>query len=154
MNRQAGTTVVVLKGPHRSHKRYRTRSLLIDNPVAGRVVNVGGGGLAVETEHGLSVGETYTFKVRFGEKHLRLRGRIQWCHMTRVEDGNGGSPQLLYHAGVALEEGPATRAWQQALQRMTGHPYVVRFHGRSREEPSRELTADNILPPEFGHART
>ena len=37
-----------MKGPNRRHQRYRTQSLLIDNPVIGRVVNVGQGGLAVE----------------------------------------------------------------------------------------------------------
>ncbi len=130
-----------LKGPHRRHKRYRTRSLVLDNPVAGRVVNVGQAGFAVETIEGLSVGESYLFKVRLGDKHLRLPGRIQWCRLTATETSGDDEAQPVYKAGVALAETVTTRAWQEALKRMTEDPAYVIWH-KARGKSSDRALAD------------
>jgi hypothetical protein len=136
-NGKAGQDLVrrVLKGPHRRHKRYRTQSLLIDNPVEGRVVNVGQAGFAIETLEGLSVGETYLFKVRLGEKHLRLSGRIQWCRLTSTASNGGDETLPIYKAGVALVETVASKAWQVALRRMTEEPAYLVWH-RTRSKSS------------------
>jgi hypothetical protein len=137
MNDNAEPTVAerAFKGPSRRHKRFRTQSLLIDNPVAGRVLNVGQGGLAVETLKGLSVGESYHFKVRLGEKHLRLSGRIQWCRLTAAEAAEDSTAPPVYRAGIALEEDLTSRAWETALKRLTEEPAELVWH-RARSKPS------------------
>ena len=111
--------VGAFKGPPRRHKRYRTQILLIDNPVAGRVVNVGQAGFAIETLKGLAVGESYLFKVRLRDKHLRLPGRIQWCRLTTTGFAGDSDAKPVFKAGVALAETVSSRAWQEALKRMT-----------------------------------
>lgn len=123
-----------LKGPHRRHKRYRTLSLRVDNPVVGRVVNVGQGGLALESPESLSVGATYVFKVRLGDRHLRLPGRIQWCRLTGTESDGDSETRPVYQAGVALVDDVASKAWQVALRRMTERPaYLIWHRARGRD---------------------
>lgn len=126
-----------LKGAHRRHKRYRTLSLRVDNPVVGRVVNVGQGGLALESPESLSVGATYHFKVRLGDRHLRLPGRIQWCRLTGTKSDGGSEARPVYQAGVALIDDVASKAWQVALRRMTEPPAHLIWH-RARLKSSGE----------------
>lgn len=130
-----------LSGPHRRHKRYRTTSLLIDNPVVGRVVNVGQSGFALEAPEGLSVGESYTFKVRLGEKHLRLSGRVQWCRLTSTESNGEAEALPVYKAGVALADDVASKAWRAALTRLTDESAYLIWH-RARPKESSDTLAD------------
>ncbi len=130
----------VFKGPHRRHKRYRTQSLLIDNPVVGRVLNVAQEGFAIETLGSLSVGESYCFKVRLGERHLRLSGRIQWCRLTGTESHGDSDALPVYKAGVALADNVTSTAWQEALKRMTEEPAQLIWH-RARAKSSVEALA-------------
>lgn len=126
-----------LDAEQRRHKRYRTQSLRIDNPVAGRVVNVGEIGFALETPQGLSVGKAYHFTIRLGDRQLRLTGHIRWCRLTSTRS-NGGSESLpVYKAGIALAETVAGKAWQEALRRLTEEPvhrswYRVRLRSEHR----------------------
>ena len=146
MNGQAASYFVerALNGPHRRHKRFRTQSLLLDNPVVGRVVNVGQTGFAVEMLEGLSVGENYVFKVRLGEKHLRLSGRVQWCRLTSIEAAGDSDALPVYKAGVALAKTVTSKAWQAALKRLTEDPaYLIWHRARSKtsENPLGELAS-------------
>ena len=129
-----------MSGPHRRHKRFRTESLLIDNPVVGRVVNVGQSGFAVETLEGLSVGQSYIFKVRLGDKHLRLAGRVQWCRLTTTESDGVDESLPVYRTGVALAETVASKAWQEALKRLTEEPaYLIWHRARTKSTSLEEL---------------
>jgi len=142
-----------LKGPHRRHKRYRTQSLLIDNPVVGRVVNVGQAGFAVETLEGLSVGESYLFKVRLGEKHLSLTGRIQWCRLTSTKSDGDNDALLVFKTGVALADTVASKAWQQALKRLTDEPAYLIWHRarpKSSVDPEAEMSTEKKRVGELG----
>ena len=146
MNGRATKSLVAraLVWPHRRHRRYRTENLLIDNPVVGRVVNLSQTGFGIETLESLAVGESYLFRVRLGEKHLRLPGRIQWCRLT-VETAGDSLAQPFYKAGVALAETVTSKAWQEALKRLTDESaYVIRHRTRSRSsaDPLADLSAD------------
>ncbi len=137
-----------MKGPNRRHQRYRTQSLLIDNPVIGRVVNVGQGGLAVEMVESLSVGQSYLFKVRLGDKHMRLSGRIQWCRLTATEAAGDSDAQPVYKAGVALVETVTSKAWQEALRRLTEEPDYLIWHrarAKASDNPLVDLAAQKAL---------
>ena len=146
MNGRATKSLVAraLVGPHRRHRRYRTENLLIDNPVVGRVVNLSQTGFGIETLESLAVGESYLFRVRLGEKHLRLPGRIQWCRLTATEAAGDSDLQPVYKAGVALAETVTSKAWQEALKRLTDESaYVIRHRTRSRSsaDPLADLSA-------------
>lgn len=133
-----------LDGSNRQHRRYVTQNLQIDNPVVGRVVNVGQGGLAIESPKGLSVGQTYIFKIRLGEKHMRLAGRIQWCRLTATRSAGEEEAKPVYKSGVALVETVTSKAWQEALRRMTEEPAYVIWHrarGKSAADPAVEAAA-------------
>ena len=128
--------------PNRRHQRFITQNLQIDNPVVGRVVNVGQGGLAVESLEGLAVGQTYIFKIRLGEKHMRLAGRIQWCRLTATRADGDNESKPIYKAGVALVETVTSKAWQEALRRMTEEPAYVIWHKARKSASDKSLAEE------------
>ncbi len=123
------------RGTRRRHRRFRTHSLLVDHPVSGKVVNVGQRGLAVETPEKLFVGGSYVFKVRLGAKQLKLSGKIQWCRLVGIRTATPEEAGPVFQAGVAFDETLASRAWQEALKRLTEKPTYVIWHAkRARSE--------------------
>ena len=134
--------------PARRHQRFVTQNLQIDNPVVGRVVNVGQRGLAVESLQGLAVGQTYIFKIRLGEKHMRLAGRIQWCRLTATKADGDSEAKPVYKAGIALVETVTSRAWQEALRRMTEEPAYVIWHKARGKAADGSLADDALQTPQ------
>lgn len=129
------TAGAAARGTRRRHRRFRTHSLLVDHPVTGKVVNVGQRGLAVETPEKLFVGGSYVFKVRLGAKQLKLSGKIQWCRLVGTKPITTEEAGPVFQAGVAFEETVASRAWQEALRRLTEKPSYVVWHSK-RPRPS------------------
>lgn len=138
------------QNPKRRHRRFVTEYLQIDNPVEGRVVNVGQGGLALESPTGLAVGQTYIFKIRLGEKYMRLAGRIQWCRLTATRADGDSEARPVYKTGVALVETVTGKAWREALRRMTEEPAYVIWH-RARGKAAGKPLAEPA--PQQAHAQ-
>lgn len=138
-----GDPATKIRGPNRRHRRFVTRNLQVDNPVAGQVVNVGQGGLALESLEGLAVGQTYIFKVRLGERNMRLAGRIQWCRLTTTRADGESDAAPVYRSGVALVETMTGKAWREALRRMTEKPVYVIWH-RKRTTAAQDEVAERV----------
>lgn len=117
--------------PARRHKRFNTRTLQVDNPVAGQVLNVCRDGFALESPERLTVGTKYAFTIRRGSKQLRISGRVQWCRFLGTGKDDEGNERSVYQAGIALADSVGSKAWQAAVRRMTEQPTYVIWH-RSR----------------------
>ena len=133
-------------GPRRRQPRYRTRYLRIDDPVSGRVLNVGQHGLALETPERLFVGGSHFFRVGLGSKQMRLSGCVQWCRLVRTQASAEGEVQPVFRAGVCFAETTTSRAWLEALKRLTEVPsrwaadsIVLSSHIRTVDQPARRL---------------
>ena len=124
--------------PRRGQRRYRTRELRIYDPVSGRVVNIGQRGLALEAPERLFVGGSYFFRVGLGPRQLRLSGRVQWCRLVGTQITVHGEVQPVFRAGVFFAETTMSKAWGEALKRLT-------------EAPSRR--AEAIASARSGHIR-
>ena len=77
---------------------------------------------------------------------MRLAGRIQWCRLTATEAAGDSEAQPIYKSGVALVETVTSKAWQEALRRMTEQPVHIIWH-RARTKtavhPLPDLAAGN-----------
>ncbi len=102
----------------RRHRRFPTSQIRVDAPIAGTVLNISESGIAVETEGKLMVGNSYFFRMRHGSRILTLPGTVEWCRMTATQTEEGESA-LVYRAGVAFAESRSSRAWRDALNRLT-----------------------------------
>ncbi len=108
--------------PRRGQQRYRTRHLRIDDPVSGRVVNIGQHGLALEAPERLFVGGSYFFSVGLGPRKLRLSGRVRWCRLVGTQISVHGEVQPVFQAGVFFADNTMSKAWGEALKRLTEAP--------------------------------
>lgn len=125
----------------RRDQRYKTQSILVELPVAGRVVNVGQRGLAVETPEKLFVGGSYQFRLRLGSKQLSLAGRIRWCRLVATQSADDEA-HPIFHAGVVFEDSVTSKAWRKALERLTGKdPYLIWHPARTRSEQAEAAPA-------------
>lgn len=105
--------------PVRREPRFSTRSLIVDAPVTGRVLNVSERGIAIESMERIKVGHEYLFRVRSVHKYLNVPGRVEWCRMTGTRTDSWGQQAAVFRAGVALADSISTRAWRSALTRLT-----------------------------------
>lgn len=109
----------------RREQRFPTRTLLVDAPIAGRVVNVSERGISIESREKVRVGANYLFRVRNTRKALSVPGRVEWCRLTGTRPDDWGEPEAVYQAGISLAESVSTRAWQAALVRLSERRPVV-----------------------------
>jgi len=68
------------------------------------VVNLSVSGMAVETNHRLTVGRRYLFKVYDGGIQVSLPGTVAWCVLGRTKRDEGGSVRPVYRAGIQFDE--------------------------------------------------
>lgn len=109
----------------RRERRFPTRTLVVEAPVAGRVVNVSERGISIESQEKIRVGANYLFRVRNTRKALSVPGRVEWCRLTGTRPDDWGEPKAIYQAGISLAESVSTRAWQAALARLAGKREAV-----------------------------
>ncbi len=102
----------------RRHRRFPTSQIRVDAPIAGTVLNISESGIALETSGKLMVGNSYIFRMRHGSRVLTLPGTVEWCRMTATRTEEGESA-LVYRAGIAFAESRSSRAWRDALSRLT-----------------------------------
>lgn len=63
------------------------------------VVNIGLGGVAIETQKYLQVGKSYPMRFRSDLGPLRLTGTVVWSQLTRTVTLEGGEVAPVYRAG-------------------------------------------------------
>ena len=92
----------------RHDKRHRVRSNAVDlrllKPVRGKIVDVSGLGIGVESGRALKVRQEYKFLVRRGVTIRRLRGHVQWCALRHSSQADSESLPLVFRVGIALDD--------------------------------------------------
>ena len=103
----------------RRHRRFGSRSIRIDLPFDGSVVNFSSSGLSIRSTGRLMVGSTYRFRLCAGSRTVDLPGRVRWCRLLGTEVVDDGEVTPVYQAGVALTESLSQKAWRNAMSRLT-----------------------------------
>ena len=92
----------------RHDKRHRVRNcvdgLRLVRPVHGKVVDVSGLGIGVESGRALKVRQEHIFWLRRGLQMKRLRGHVKWCALRRSSEADSDSLPLVFRVGIALDD--------------------------------------------------
>jgi hypothetical protein len=68
------------------------------------VLNISISGAAVETARRLELNRAYTFKIKYKNRYLTLRGRVIWATLFSKEDRDSKSMIPVYRAGIKFTE--------------------------------------------------
>jgi hypothetical protein len=93
-------------------------SIVVDLDVP--VLNFSQSGLAIQTEHPLTMGAIYQFRLSHEEKSVTLDGEVVRCNLTELAETVTGEPVTLYLNGIRfmIERNPIELSM---LDIMTGH---------------------------------
>lgn len=91
---------------NRKNKRYVVEGLqgnvLYTSDI--EVLNISIDGAAIETPRRLEINREYTFKLKFGENTLNLKGKIVWAFLISKENKQTGSVMPVYRAGIRFTD--------------------------------------------------
>jgi len=74
------------------------------------VLNISSDGAAVETTRRLELNRDYTFKVRYRDTSLDLRGRVVWAILMSREQKDTGAFVPVYRAGIKFTDALSEKA--------------------------------------------
>lgn len=101
--------------PKKSERRHKVRFDVeglhggVRLPSDARIVDLGFGGLGVETDRWLQVGRGYTVSLPTGATPLRIQGTVAWCRLARTAKNDSGESAPVYKAGIQFQDpDPAT----------------------------------------------
>jgi hypothetical protein len=69
-----------------------------------RIINISLGGVAVETTKKLERNKEYGLKINHKGNALRLKGRLIWAVLTRIEKKESGEIRAVYKAGMKFQQ--------------------------------------------------
>ena len=96
----------------RRHKRYSVEGIrgnvLYTSDI--EVLNISTDGVSVETARRLELNREYTFKVRYKDTFMDLRGRVVWAVLTSREQKNTGTFLPVYRAGIKFTDALSEKA--------------------------------------------
>lgn len=143
--------------PKKSERRHKVRFDVeglqggVRLPADARIVDLGFGGLGVETDRWLQVGRGYTVNLPTGGTALRVLGTVAWCRLARTVKNRQGESTPLYKAGIEFRDpDPATVDALESLlsssARVGMEQDQLRGHFRHRR--------DEAIDVELGHPFT
>ncbi|HEB75759.1 MAG TPA: PilZ domain-containing protein [Nitrospirae bacterium] len=89
----------------RKNKRYDVEGIegCLTFVLNVRILNMSLDGMAVESNHMISVNKEYTIKVNHKDELLDLRGRVIWSKLYRTVVSDEGDVVPIYRAGIRFE---------------------------------------------------
>ena len=103
-------------GEQRKHPRLSLQQTVVRNSLlAGRVLNLSLGGLAIETATAMRVGTTYELRVELHDHTVQIRAEVRWCRLTRTIGRGHGEVAAIFRAGLLIER-PLTLFGDKGLQ--------------------------------------
>ena len=109
----------------RAQPRYAVDDLMIESPVAARVLDVSSVGLKLETMENLPLGRQDTFLLVARRHRLPIAGRVSWCRLVRTIKVASGDPVAVYRAGVKFDA-PPTEVRDDLQEIIRTHRQVAR----------------------------
>lgn len=95
-----------IRDERRRHKRLIVKGIQRNVPhsLNSKIINISVGGLSVETTKKLERNKEYDLKITHGGNTLRLKGRVIWALLTRIEKKESGDIIPVYKAGMKFHE--------------------------------------------------
>jgi hypothetical protein len=95
-----------IRDERRKHKRLIVKGIQRNDPhsLNSKIINIGVGGLALETTKKLERNKEYDLKINHRGNTLRLKGRVIWAMLTRIEKKESGDIIPVYKAGMKFHE--------------------------------------------------
>jgi hypothetical protein len=90
----------------RRHKRLIVKGIQRNVPhsLNTKIINISVGGVAIETTKKLERNKEYDLRINHGGNALRLKGRVIWAVLTRIEKKESGDIIPVYKAGMKFHE--------------------------------------------------
>lgn len=90
----------------RKHKRLIVKGIQRNVPhsLNTKIINISVGGVAIETTKKLERNKEYDLRINHGDNALRLKGRVIWAVLTRIEKKESGDIIPVYKAGMKFHE--------------------------------------------------
>jgi ribosomal 50S subunit-recycling heat shock protein len=90
----------------RRHKRVSVKGIQGNIPCSldTRIINISLGGVAVETTKKLERNKECGLKINHKGNALRLKGRVIWAVLTRIEKKESGDIRAVYRAGMKFQQ--------------------------------------------------
>lgn len=73
--------------------------------ISGKLLNLGIGGLAIETSTPLRVGRRYALRVGDRDTGRSIQASVCWCQLFTTRRLRAGEITPIYRAGLAIESG-------------------------------------------------
>jgi len=92
-------------GERRRHPRFRVTRMAgsVRRPLDARLLDVSRGGVALEADQPLAIGQCYTFEVRDQHRSVLIEMVVRWCTGEHRVDWPSGASAGVYRAGGALQ---------------------------------------------------
>ena len=90
----------------RRHKRLIVKGIQRNVPhsLNTKIINISVDGVAIETTKKLERNKEYDLRINHGGNALRLKGRVIWAILTRIEKKESGDIIPVYKAGMKFHE--------------------------------------------------
>ncbi len=90
----------------RRHKRLKVKGVQRNVPhfLNSKIIDISVGGVAIETTKKLERNKEYDLKINHGGNAFRLKGRVIWAILTRIEKKESGDIIPVYRAGMKFHE--------------------------------------------------
>lgn len=90
-------------GEKRRHPRLVIQHTRIRNGLlAGRVINMSLGGLALESNTGLRTGSQYRFRVTLADRPFDIEAEVRWCRLTRTVARAPAEVMPVFQSGLSF----------------------------------------------------
>jgi len=98
------TTLEHAVSERRRHPRFRVTRMAgsVRRPLDARLLDISRGGVALEADGPLAVGQCYTFEVRDHARRVLIEMQVRWCTGEHRVDWPSGASAGVYRAGGAL----------------------------------------------------
>ncbi len=94
-------------GERRKHPRLAVRNARIRNVlIAGEVLNLSLGGLAMESGVAARVGSRQQFRLVLADRSLPIEGVVCWCRLRRTEKRGRGEVAAVFRMGLSFTRAP------------------------------------------------
>jgi len=98
--------VMEKKSDTRKHKRYVVKGINgnVFHASDLEVLNISIDGAAIETRKRLELNKEYTFRIKYKDAFLKLKGCVAWAVLVSKEKSGSGSLIPVYRAGIRFTE--------------------------------------------------
>lgn len=100
------SNIKYIRDERRRHKRLIVKGIQRNVPhsLNSKIINISVGGLAVETTKKLEINKEYDLKINYRGNAFRLKGRVIWALLTRIEKKESGDIIPVYKGGMKFHE--------------------------------------------------